>query len=105
LTALGYNTLGASRGLGAGLGFSVLLALGGVIINLVPCLPVHTPFAPLFVHEEYGTRLLLPVLSTLDLGATAITLFAGVLYFKFNQGVLRTIGGGVVAGIVYTLLL
>lgn len=70
LTALGYNTLGASRGLGAGLGYSVLLALGGVLINLI----VGIPIAYAIVRYEFpgadllSTFAVLPLVSGLILG-------------------------------------
>jgi putative spermidine/putrescine transport system permease protein len=63
LTALGYNTLGASRGLGAGLGYSVLLALGGVVINLI----VGIPIAYAIVRYEFPGRDLLSTFAVLPL--------------------------------------
>jgi putative spermidine/putrescine transport system permease protein len=63
LTALGYNTLGASRGLGAGLGYSVLLALGGVLINLL----VGIPIAYAIVRYDFPGRDLLSTFAVLPL--------------------------------------
>lgn len=63
LTALGYNTLGASRGVGAGLGYSVLLALGGVLINLV----VGIPIAYAIVRYDFPGRDLLSTFAVLPL--------------------------------------
>lgn len=63
LTALGYNTLGSSRGLGAGLGYSVLLALGGVIINLI----VGVPIAYAIVRYDFPGRDLLSTFAVLPL--------------------------------------
>jgi putative spermidine/putrescine transport system permease protein len=68
--ALGYNELGASRGLGAGLQYSVLLALGGVVINLL----VGIPIAYAIVRYDFpgrdllSTFAILPLVSGLILG-------------------------------------
>jgi putative spermidine/putrescine transport system permease protein len=68
--ALGYNELGTSRGLGGGLQYSVLLALGGVIINLI----VGIPIAYAIVRYDFpgrdllSTFAILPLVSGLILG-------------------------------------
>lgn len=62
--ALGMtNTVGSSRGIGAGLQYSVLLALGGVLINLV----VGIPIAYAIVRYDFPGRNLLSTFAVLPL--------------------------------------
>ncbi|MFB6311073.1 MAG: hypothetical protein ABEH64_07815, partial [Salinirussus sp.] len=62
-------------------------------------------FDSVYLFEDYGMRLLLPVVTSINVAALAITIFAGILHLKFKQSILRTIGAGVIAGIAYNLVL
>ena len=84
---------------------AVTAAVVGVIANLGLWFAVNTLFGSVYLFDGYGTRVLLPVVASIDAAALGITLLAGVLLFWFDQGVLRTIGAGVLAGIAYELLL
>jgi chromate transporter len=84
---------------------AVTAAVVGVIVNLGLWFAVNTLFESVYLFEDYGMRLLLPVVSSINVAAVGITIFAGVLHLRFNQSILRTIGAGVLAGIVYELAL
>jgi len=94
LTALGYNTLGASRGLGAGLGFSLLLALGGVLINLV----VGIPIAYAIVRYDFPGRDLLSTFAVLPLVSGLIL---GIAFLRTYPDISST---GISLVIGYSLL-
>jgi len=84
---------------------AITAAVVGVIVNLGLWLAVNTLFESVHFFEGYGVRILLPVVTSLDAAALGITLLAGVLLLKFDQSILRTIGAGAVAGVVYQLFL
>jgi chromate transporter len=84
---------------------AVTAAVVGVIVNLGLWFAVNTLFDSVYLFEDYGMRVVLPVVPSIDVAAVGITLFAGVLHLRFEQSILRTISAGVLAGIVYELVL
>ncbi|WP_435193751.1 chromate efflux transporter [Natronomonas sp. EA1] len=83
---------------------AVTAAVVGVIVNLGLWFAVQTLFNSTILVDSYGMQLLLPIVPSVNLPAFGIAGLAGVLHLRFNQSVLRTIGVGIVAGIVYELL-
>ncbi|WP_435182052.1 chromate efflux transporter [Halorussus sp. AFM4] len=83
---------------------AVTAAVIGVIVNLGLWFAVQTLFDSVVIIDSYGMRLLLPVVTSVNLPALGIAVLAGVLHLRFDQSVLRTIGVGIVAGIAYQLL-
>lgn len=84
---------------------AITAAVVGVIVNLGLWFTVNTLFDSVYVFKGYGARVLLPVVTSLNVAALGITLLTGVLLLRFNQSVLRMIGAGIVAGVVYQLFL
>jgi chromate transporter len=82
----------------------ITAAVVGVIANLAVFFAIHTLFAGT-THLEWGPiSVNLPDVSTLRPEALAITLVAGLLLFRLNWSVLRTLGACAALGIASTLL-
>ena len=89
--ALGIQqTLGAQRGIGAGLQFSVLLAIGGVLINLVVGIPIAYAVAryDFFGRDVFDTFSVLPIVPGLILGIAFLRTYPKIS----NTGIALIIG-------------
>jgi len=89
--ALGIQqTLGAQRGIGAGLQFSVLLALGGVLINLVVGIPIAYAVSryDFFGRDLFDTFSVLPIVPGLILGIAFLRTYPEIS----NTGIALIIG-------------
>lgn len=89
--ALGIEqTLGAQRGIGAGLQFSVLLAIGGVIINLIVGIPIAYAVSryDFFGRDVIDTFSVLPIVPGLILGIAFLRTYPKIS----NTGIALIIG-------------
>jgi len=89
--ALGIEqTLGAQRGIGAGLQFSVLLALGGVAINLVVGIPIAYAVSryDFFGRDVIDTFSVLPIVPGIILGIAFLRTYPKIS----NTGIALIIG-------------
>jgi chromate transporter len=81
----------------------ITAAVVGVIANLAVFFAVHTLFDQTSVHEAGPVRVDLPIVSTLDLGALALTALALTLLLVRGWSPLRTLGLSALLGLVLTL--
>lgn len=77
----------------------------GVIFNLALWFAIHTLFAQTIPISAFAGRAVvdLPVLSSVNLPALALTLLAFTLIFAFRFGLSVTLGAGVAGGIAFYL--
>jgi chromate transporter len=84
---------------------AITAAVVGVILNLAMWFALHVLFSD---HDEImgplGLRLLAPRWSTVDVAALSIFLAAVVAMLRFKVGMLATLGGSMLLGIVARLL-
>lgn len=78
----------------------VTAAVLGVVVNLAAWFALHTLFGEVTPAALGPLRLSVPQLATLDWRALAIALAAMVALFRFKVGMMPTLGGAAVAGIV-----
>ena len=83
---------------------AVTAAVVGVILNLALWFCLNTLFGRLPEVHAYGIRLLIPVWNTLDLPALLIAAVAFLLLFRFRIGLIPTLAGSTVAGLLYRLI-
>lgn len=84
---------------------AVTAAVVGVILNLALWFSLNTLFGQLDEIRTFGLRLLVPAWPTLDLPALLIALIAFLALLRFRAGMLTTLAGSALAGMVYRLLL
>ena len=82
---------------------AITAAVVGVILNLAIWFALHTVFRDVAAWHAYGLNLEIPVLSSLDWAALALSIAAGVAIFRFNAGMLQTLAACAGAGIVLYL--
>jgi len=82
---------------------AITAAIAGVILNLAVWFALHTLFHQVERIDFAGLRLQLPVLSSLDVAALALTLAAALLIFRFNAGAIRTLAACAIAGMLLHL--
>jgi chromate transporter len=80
---------------------TITAAVVGVVLNLAVWFALHTVFGEVQESRGLGMRLLIPVWSTIDWTALLIGVGAFVAMFKFRRGMLQTLGGAVVAGLIH----
>jgi chromate transporter len=90
------------RALGAALS-AVTAAVVGVILNLAVWFGVHVIFRETVPWQGFALRLSLPVLPSLDILATILAVTAALAIFRFRVGVLQTLLGCSIAGVVLQL--
>jgi len=78
----------------------ITAAVVGVVLNLAVWFALHTLFGELRPLDVAGARLLVPQAATLDWRALLITVAALVAMFRFKVGMMPTLGGAALAGIV-----
>ncbi len=96
------EALRGARALSAALS-AVTAAVVGVILNLAVWFGIHVIFRETVAWGGYGLSLALPVLSSLDILATILAVAAALALFRFRVGVMPTLLGCSVAGVVLQL--
>jgi chromate transporter len=80
---------------------AITAAVVGVILNLAVWFALHTLFAEVRQTHRFGLALSVPVWSTIDWAALAISAAAMVAIFRFKAGMIPVLAASCVAGIVY----
>ncbi|RXV68454.1 chromate efflux transporter [Burkholderia stabilis] len=83
---------------------TIMAAVVGVILNLAVWFAIHTLFAQVAVKHVLGMTLQIPVLSSLDVWSLALSLAAMIALFRFKLGMMTTLAGCCVAGIVIRMV-
>jgi chromate transporter len=96
------EALRGARGLGAALS-AVTAAVVGVILNLAVWFGLHVVFRQLLPWHNYGFSLDMPVLTSIDPFATTLAIAAALALFRFKIGVIPTLIGCSIAGVVLVL--
>ena len=96
--------LSGHRGLHAALS-TITAAAVGVILNLAIWFSLNTLFHTVAEYHSHGLRLLLPDWRTVDLAALLLAVAAKLAVFRYRVGMLPTLLGGVLLGILYQWLL
>ena len=78
---------------------AITAAVVGVVINLAFWLALHALFGQVDIVRYFGVVLNVPVLSSLNLAAAAITAGAILAVFVLRLGVLSVLAGACVAGL------
>jgi chromate transporter len=79
---------------------AITAAVVGVILNLAIWFAIHTLFRATAPVLSLGLSFEAPVLSSVDLWALALSVAAAVAIFRFNVGMLQTLGACAVAGLL-----
>ncbi len=90
------------RALGATLS-AVSAAVVGVILNLAVWFGIHVVFRETVPWKGYGLNLSVPVFPTIDVIAALIAIAAALAVFRFKIGVIQTLLGCSLAGVVARL--
>jgi chromate transporter len=93
------EALRANKGLTAAL-TAITAAVVGVILNLAIWFGLHTLFAEVDERHAFGMMLHVPVLSTLSVASLVLSIAAMLALFRFKLGMIRTLIGCSVAGMV-----
>jgi chromate transporter len=96
------EALRGARALSAALS-AVTAAVVGVILNLAVWFGLHVVFRQLLPWDAYGFSLDVPALSSIDPFATLIAIAAALALFRFKIGVIPTLLGCSLAGVVLVL--
>ena len=96
------EALRANKGLSAAL-TAITAAVVGVILNLAIWFGLHTLFAQVDERHAFGMMLHVPVLSTLSVAALVLSIAAMLALFRFKLGMLPTLIGCSMAGMVIYL--
>ena len=96
------ESLRNNKALSAALG-AITAAVVGVIVNLAVWFALHTLFDEVRAEHLWGMRLQLPVLSTLNVPAVVLAIAAVIALFRFKVGVIATLLGCSLAGILMHL--
>jgi chromate transporter len=96
------ESLRNNRALSAAL-TAITAAVVGVIANLAIWFALHTLFGELRNQQLGALTLQLPVLDTLNVGALVLALAAIIAMFRFKIGMIATLLGCAVAGVVMQL--
>ena len=82
---------------------AITAAVVGVILNLAIWFAIHTVFREVATWHAYGLNLEIPLLSSVDWAALALSIAAAAAIFRFNAGMLPTLAACAGAGIVFYL--
>ena len=96
------EALRGARALSAALS-AVTAAVVGVILNLAVWFGLHVVFRQLLPWHNYGFALDVPVLTSIDPFATILAIAAALALFRFKIGVIPTLLGCSLAGVVLVL--
>ena len=83
---------------------AITAAVVGVILNLAVWFSLHTLFSQVVEWREFGLKVDVPVLASINLPATALSLAAMVAIFRLETGMLPTMAACSLAGILYYYL-
>jgi chromate transporter len=83
---------------------AISAAVVGVILNLAIWFAIHTLFRQMLPFEWQTIRLDVPVLSSLNLWAAVLSAIAILAVFRFKLGMIVTLAGCALAGIVLAAL-
>jgi chromate transporter len=83
---------------------AISAAVVGVILNLAIWFAIHTLFRQMVPFEWQAIRLNVPVLSSVNLWAAVLSAIAIVAVFRFKLGMIVTLAGCALAGIVLAAL-
>jgi chromate transporter len=83
---------------------SITAAVVGVVLNLALWFGLHVLFADVGERDWHGVRLFVPALSSVDLGALALSLTAAALLFWRKLGMLSTLGVCAGLGLLWRLV-
>jgi chromate transporter len=97
------ETLRGNKGL-AGALTAITAAVVGVILNLSIWFALHTLFRETSPVRSFGLSFDMPIFSSIDLAALALSIAAATAIFRFNLGMLTVLGGSCVAGIALRLI-
>lgn len=78
----------------------IMAAVVGVILNLAVWFAIHTLFAQVTVKHALGMTLQIPALSSLDPWSLVLSVAAMIALFRFKLGMMTTLAGCCIAGIV-----
>jgi chromate transporter len=84
---------------------TITAAVVGVILNLAVWFALHVVFAEVDERSWLGMRLLVPRWDTIDVAALVLTAAAGVAVLRFRAGILVTLGGCMILGLLYRLVI
>ena len=84
---------------------AITAAVVGIVLNLAAWFGLHVLFEDHFTFDEYGMELLVPIVETVDVAALLIVVGSFVLIFRFKQGMMRTLGAAMAAGLAYHFIL
>jgi chromate transporter len=79
---------------------AITAAVVGVIANLAIWFALHTLFGEVQLRHVLGMSLQIPVLNTINFPALVLSIAAGIALFRFKVGMIATLLGSSVAGIV-----
>jgi chromate transporter len=79
---------------------AITAAVVGVILNLSIWFAIHTVFRATMPVHSLGLSFEAPVLSSVDFWALALSVAAAAAIFRLNVGMLQTLGGCAVAGLL-----
>ncbi len=96
------EALRGNRSLNAALA-AITAAVVGVILNLAVWFALHSLFRAQMPVRGFGLMFDLPVLGSLDPWAAALSLAAALALLRFNVGVIPTLAGCALAGVVLHL--
>lgn len=82
---------------------AITAAVVGVILNLAIWFAIHTLFARVDVRHVFGMSLLVPALNTLNLASLLLSLAAMLALFRFKVGMIPTLIGCSITGILIHL--
>jgi len=91
------------RGLGSTLS-GITAAVVGVVLNLAVWFAVHVLFARVGQASLGPIRVPAPAWASLDVASLVIALAAALALFRYRIGMIPTLAGAAVAGILYRLL-
>ncbi|MBX3321518.1 MAG: chromate efflux transporter [Phycisphaeraceae bacterium] len=80
---------------------SITAAVVGVVLNLAVWFAAHTLFRETFTVTDFGLRLTLPRLSTLDPAALVVAAMAAFVLFRLHWGVMKTLALALLLGLVW----
>ncbi len=97
------ESLRGNRALSAALA-AITAAVVGVILNLAVWFAVHTWFGEFTTFRDFGLNTDVPLLASAQPWAIALSCIAMVAIFRFKAGMLPTLAGCAMAGVVLHLL-
>ena len=82
---------------------TIMAAVVGVILNLAIWFAIHTLFAQVNIRHVLGLTLQIPVIASLDRWSVLLSLAAMLALFRFRLGMMTTLAGCCIAGMIIHL--